>query len=113
MSHTVRGKIKLLARVRRIRGQVEALERALEAETGCTAVLQQIAAVRGAMNGLMASVIEDHVLPILRARPSRATRFESGALTSSSMSCVPILGRHRNSRWTQTRIRHRTWRSKR
>lgn len=62
MSHTVRDKIKLLARVRRIRGQVEALERALEAETGCTAVLQQIAAVRGAMNGLMASVIEDHVL---------------------------------------------------
>jgi DNA-binding FrmR family transcriptional regulator len=61
MGHTVREKSKLLARVRRIRGQVEALERALEAEKGCTEVLQQIAAVRGAMNGLMTEVIEDHV----------------------------------------------------
>jgi DNA-binding FrmR family transcriptional regulator len=61
VSHTVREKTKLLARVRRIRGQVEALERALEAEKGCAEVLQQIAAVRGAMNGLMTEVIEEHV----------------------------------------------------
>jgi DNA-binding FrmR family transcriptional regulator len=61
MSHTVREKGKLLARVRRIRGQVEALERALEAEKGCTEVLQQIAAVRGAINSLMSEVIDDHV----------------------------------------------------
>ncbi len=61
MSHTIREKTKLLGRVRRIRGQVEALERALEAEKGCTEVLHQIAAVRGAMNGLMAEVIEDHI----------------------------------------------------
>jgi DNA-binding FrmR family transcriptional regulator len=61
MSHTVRQKSKLLGRVRRIRGQVEALERALEAEQGCAEVLHQIAAVRGAINGLMAEVIEDHV----------------------------------------------------
>ncbi len=61
MSHTVREKAKLLGRVRRIRGQVEALERALEAEKGCAEVLHQIAAVRGAMNGLMAQVVEDHI----------------------------------------------------
>jgi DNA-binding FrmR family transcriptional regulator len=61
MSHTTREKSKLLARVRRIRGQVEALERALEAERGCAEVLQQIAAVRGAVNGLMVEVMEDHV----------------------------------------------------
>ena len=61
MSHTIREKQKLLARVRRIRGQVEALERALVNEQGCTAVMQQIAAVRGAVNGLMAEVLEDHV----------------------------------------------------
>lgn len=61
MSHTVREKAKLLTRVRRIRGQVEALERALAAEQGCAEVLHQIAAVRGAMNGLMAEVIEDHI----------------------------------------------------
>jgi DNA-binding FrmR family transcriptional regulator len=62
VGHTVKEKSKLLARVRRIRGQVEALERALEAEKGCAEVLQQLAAIRGAMNGLMTEVIEDHVL---------------------------------------------------
>ena len=62
MSHTVKEKAKLVARVRRIRGQVEALERALEAEDGCASVLQQISAVRGAMNALMTEVIEEHVL---------------------------------------------------
>jgi len=61
LSHTTREKAKLLARVRRIRGQVEAIERALEAEAGCTEVLHLLAASRGAMNGLMAEVIEDHV----------------------------------------------------
>ena len=61
MTHTIREKAKLLARVRRIRGQVEAVERALEAEVGCADVLQVIASVRGAMNGLMAEVIEEHV----------------------------------------------------
>jgi DNA-binding FrmR family transcriptional regulator len=61
MSHTRHEKTKLLARVRRIRGQVEALEHALEAERGCSEVLQQIAAVRGAINGLMAEVMEDHI----------------------------------------------------
>lgn len=61
MGHTVRGKSKLLARVRRIRGQVEALERTLEAEKSCSDVLHQIAAVRGAINGLMSNVLEDHI----------------------------------------------------
>lgn len=61
MSHTIKEKGKLLSRVRRIRGQVEALERALEDERGCTAVMQQIAAVRGAINSLMAEVVEDHI----------------------------------------------------
>ena len=61
MAHTLREKKKLLARVRRIRGQVEAIERALEAEVGCADVLQVIASVRGAMNSLTAEVMEDHV----------------------------------------------------
>jgi len=47
--------------VRRIRGQIEAIERALDGEKGCTEVLHQIAAARGAINGLMVEVIEDHV----------------------------------------------------
>lgn len=61
MAHTTRGETKLLNRVRRIRGQVEAVERALESENGCAEVLQLIAATRGAINGLMAEVIEDHI----------------------------------------------------
>ena len=59
--HTVREKQKLLARVRRIRGQVEAVERALEAEAGCGKVMHLLASTRAAMAGLMAEVVEDHV----------------------------------------------------
>lgn len=61
MSHTIREKAKLLARVRRIRGQVEAVERALEAEIGCADVLQLVASIRGAVNGLTAELVEDHI----------------------------------------------------
>lgn len=61
MSHTSKEKTKLLNRVRRIRGQIEAVERALEAETECSEILQLLAATRGGLNGLMAEVIEDHI----------------------------------------------------
>jgi DNA-binding FrmR family transcriptional regulator len=61
MTHTIRDKQKLLARVRRIRGQVEAIERALDTEAGCEQVMHLLAGVRGAMAGLMAEVVEDHV----------------------------------------------------
>jgi DNA-binding FrmR family transcriptional regulator len=61
MTHTIREKAKLLARVRRIRGQIEALERALEDEAGCEKTLHLISAARGAMAGLMAEVVEGHV----------------------------------------------------
>ena len=61
MSHTITGKKRLLSRVRRIKGQTEALERALSDEGECQAILQQIAAIRGAVNGLMAEVLEGHI----------------------------------------------------
>jgi DNA-binding FrmR family transcriptional regulator len=61
MTHTVRDKQKLLARVRRLRGQIEAIERALEGEAGCEQVMHLLAGARGAMAGLMAEVVEDHV----------------------------------------------------
>lgn len=61
MSHTIREKHKLLARVRRIRGQVEAIERALESEAGCDQMMHLLASTRAAMAGLTAEVIEDHV----------------------------------------------------
>lgn len=61
MAHTITDKKKLLARVRRIQGQAAALEKALNEESECAAVLQQIAAIRGAVNGLMAQVLEGHL----------------------------------------------------
>jgi DNA-binding FrmR family transcriptional regulator len=59
--HTIKDKSKFLARVRRIQGQVAALEKQLMNEGDCAAVLQQIAAIRGAVNGLMGAVIEGHI----------------------------------------------------
>jgi DNA-binding FrmR family transcriptional regulator len=61
MSHTIREQKKLLARVRRIRGQVDSIERALSSEAGCEQVMHLIAGARGAMAGLMAEVVQDHV----------------------------------------------------
>jgi DNA-binding FrmR family transcriptional regulator len=61
MSHTIREKKKLLARVRRIRGQVDGIERALEGEAGCDRIMHMIAGIRGSVAGLMAEVVEDHI----------------------------------------------------
>jgi len=58
MGHTTKYKQKLIARMKRIRGQMDAVERALDNGTDCAEVLQLIAAARGAMNGLMAELIE-------------------------------------------------------
>jgi len=61
MAHLIHGDRRLLARVRRIAGQMAALERSLADGEDCLAVLQQIAAVRGAVTGLMAQVLEAHL----------------------------------------------------
>ncbi len=59
--HTVENKKKLISRVRRIRGQLEAVERALEGEHGCAAVLNTVTSARGALNGLVSELIEGHI----------------------------------------------------
>lgn len=61
MSHTLRDREKLLHRVRRIRGQVEGIERALTEEKEPFQILQTVAACRGALNGLMLEIIEGHI----------------------------------------------------
>jgi len=71
MPHTPQELKRVQARVRRLRGQVEALDRALAQGTGCAQVLQQIAAIRGAVNGLMSQVLESHLREELG--PSAAT----------------------------------------
>jgi DNA-binding FrmR family transcriptional regulator len=61
MAHAWRDRKKLVQRIRRIRGQMDALERGLEEGTECGSILQQVAAVRGAVNGLMAELLEGHL----------------------------------------------------
>jgi len=78
VSHTIQDKKRLLNRVRRVAGQVEAIERALEEEKGCATVLHLITAARGAINGLMSEVIEDHIrLHVIE--PARGAERERGA----------------------------------
>ena len=76
MSHTTKDKKKLLSRIRRIKGQSEAIERALEGDEECEEILQLVASCRGALNGLMAELIEGHVRfhllpPELESHPSQ------------------------------------------
>ena len=61
MPHTDREKTKLLLRLKKMRGQLDAVERALAGGDDCGDVLMLLAAVRGGVNGLMAEVLEDHI----------------------------------------------------
>ena len=71
MADTIQDKKKLLNRVRRIRGQVTAIEKALEREEDFSAILQTLAACRGALNGLMAQLLEDQIRNhVLDRKPS-------------------------------------------
>ena len=59
--HTTRDRDKLVARVRRIRGQIEAVEKAIVSEEECSKVLTTVAACRGALTALTAEILEDHI----------------------------------------------------
>jgi DNA-binding FrmR family transcriptional regulator len=61
MTHVAKEKVKLRNRLKRIRGQIEAIERAVDADNECSAVLQQATACRGALDGFIAELIEDHI----------------------------------------------------
>jgi DNA-binding FrmR family transcriptional regulator len=74
VSHTIRNKTNLGKRVARIRGQLDAVARALDDEAECGEVLRLIASARGAMNGLMAEVLEDHI----RSHAFRGVKAKSG-----------------------------------
>ncbi len=87
MSHTIREKQKLLVRVRRLRGQVDAIERALERESGCEKVMHLIAGVRGATSSLMAEVMEDHV----RAHFVEPKQKSAGSLTDAAEQLIDVV----------------------
>jgi DNA-binding FrmR family transcriptional regulator len=79
MTHTIVDKQKLLNRVRRLRGQVDAIERAVDREAGCTEVMQLLTTVRGAISGIMAEVIEDHVQMHMIDEDRKPSRSEARA----------------------------------
>ena len=79
MAHTVEEKKRLLNRVRRIKGQVAAVEKALDQESECSDVLHNIAACRGAMDALMAEVIEGHIRFHVLAQNGSATDEQTRA----------------------------------
>jgi DNA-binding FrmR family transcriptional regulator len=76
-------KTKLLKRLNRIRGQVEAMRRALESEASSAAVLQQATACRGALEGFIAEVIEDHI---------RERMVEADSRTSAAEAAEELIG---------------------
>jgi DNA-binding FrmR family transcriptional regulator len=61
MSHTSREKLDLINRTKKIVGQLEAVQRALEEDAACADVLQRLSAARGAINSLMGELMEDHI----------------------------------------------------
>jgi DNA-binding FrmR family transcriptional regulator len=61
MSHLEKEKQKLVARIKRIRGQVDSIERSLTNDDDCADILMLLANVRGGINSLMAEVLEDHI----------------------------------------------------
>ena len=79
MAHTIEEKKKLLHRVHRMMGQVAAIEKALVLERDCSEVLHNIAACRGAMDALMAEVIDGHVRWHILAQNRRVTAKQKQA----------------------------------
>ncbi|GAC1653367.1 MAG: metal/formaldehyde-sensitive transcriptional repressor [Gemmatimonadaceae bacterium] len=78
MPHIVRQRTKLLNRVRRIRGQLNSVERLLKEEREYGIVLQTLAASRGAIHGLMSEILEDHVrYHVIDPRTTRAGHAEA------------------------------------
>ncbi|HWJ75372.1 MAG TPA: metal/formaldehyde-sensitive transcriptional repressor [Kaistia sp.] len=89
MSHLSSNKDPLLARIRRIAGQIAAVERAVAGDAGCAAVLHQVAGVRGALDGLMDELIADHVREHV-AKPG----LDDAARTAGADELITVIRRH-------------------
>jgi FrmR/RcnR family transcriptional regulator, repressor of frmRAB operon len=95
MAHTIEDKQKLINRVRRIRGQIEAIEKALAREEECSVILQTIAASRGAINGLMAEVVEGqirvHVADPRRLAAARGSRASGARHAQETEDLIAVI----------------------
>lgn len=79
-------KQKLVARIKRIRGQVDSIERSLSAEDDCADILMLLANVRGGVNSLMAEVLEDHIR--LHMMGSEKEKFPSPEIAENLIDLV-------------------------
>jgi len=61
MAHPSREQLDLLNRTKKLIGQLESVERALNDQEHCAEILHRLAAARGAINSLMAELMEDHI----------------------------------------------------
>ena len=90
MTHIEKEKSKLLNRLKRLRGQLEAIERAVDADMECARVLQLATSCRGALDGFIAEVIEDHI---------RERMIDSSASRTGSKSSTPRLTEPEPEAW--------------
>lgn len=91
MPHSAEDKKRAITRLRRIRGQADALERAIEAGTDCGPLLQQIVAMRGATNGLMAEVMESHLRETFGSEIEPVDQDDAAAYENSVEGVMKIL----------------------
>lgn len=91
MGHISASKERLRARVRRIGGQISALEKAINEDAECSAVLQQAAAARGALSGLVEALILDHV-----EHHVAAPGLDEAARRRGADELIAILGRYKS-----------------
>jgi DNA-binding FrmR family transcriptional regulator len=91
MTHTIRDKQKPFNRIRRLRGQIDAIERAHESEVGCTEIMCQPTTAPGAINGIVAGVVEDHIhMPMIdeNRKPTHAETVAAGEPIEVLRTCV-------------------------
>lgn len=78
MAHTIKDKAKIISRVNRLKGQLDAFVKALEVEQDCYQNMQLLASCRGALNGLMAEVVEGHIREHIVEAENKKSAAESG-----------------------------------
>ena len=79
MSHITGAQKELIARINRIQGQLDGIKDAVQEDRDCATVLQQVAACRGAINGLMAEIMEGEIKGHVLSRNARANSSEAQA----------------------------------
>ena len=100
-----------LNRIRRIKGQIEALESVLQKESSddCSAVLQQIASIRGLWEWLMMTVLEGHIRRAYRRRKGIARPEAGGYRTGHigvALLCEVVCGLRKYRNGLSFQVKH-------